>query len=131
MSDTTESPIVPPVTNTIQKPGDVVTEGEAMVTCTVPRTFRITTDKHVIVEIAAGVQELPSSIVEHWYAKANGVTPYVPAKPKKATEVQNECQSDDSGSGDADKNLNDNDVAKTDMKSAIGRGPGRPPKTQK
>lgn len=49
---------------------------EDMVTAVVPVPFKLTTDDHVMHDIAAGTQDLPRAWAEHDYAKAHGVTIY-------------------------------------------------------
>lgn len=46
---------------------------EDLVSVTVPQRFNLTLDHGVVVEYAAGIQDMPKSHAEHWYAKANGV----------------------------------------------------------
>ena len=41
----------------------------------VPKAFRLTRDDGVLVEYPAGVYEMPETDAEHWWSKANGVTP--------------------------------------------------------
>ena len=47
--------------------------GEEMVMATVTKAFRLTLDSYREVVYEPGVQEMPRSHAEHWYAKANGV----------------------------------------------------------
>lgn len=60
--------------------------GEEVVTVMVPKNFRFTDDQHRIHEYAAGVLEMPQSHSDHWFVQAQGVKPYVKAKPGKADE---------------------------------------------
>lgn len=46
---------------------------EELVSVTVPRKFKLTKDDGMVVDIEAGIQDLPRGLAEHWYAKANGV----------------------------------------------------------
>ena len=47
-----------------------------LITVTVPVKFHLTLDTHDVVQYQPGVQEMPRTHAEHWYAKANGVVVY-------------------------------------------------------
>lgn len=47
--------------------------GEELVMATVVKPFRLTLDNYREVVYEPGVQEMPRSHADHWYAKANGV----------------------------------------------------------
>lgn len=49
-------------------------EAEEQVTVHVPRAFTFTRDDRVEMPIRAGIQDLPKSVVEHWFVKSQGVT---------------------------------------------------------
>lgn len=46
---------------------------EETVSCTVPKAFKLQLDHGETVDIREGIQDLPRSHADHWYAKANGV----------------------------------------------------------
>lgn len=83
-------------------PSAAAVPGETLVTAMVPRAFVLTLKLGLEVAVPAGLQELPQSIAENWYSKANGVTIYSPEKASAESQ--------------------DSEPAK--------RGPGRPPKAQ-
>ena len=53
----------------------VLTKGD-LVTVVVPTPFPFTMQDHRIIQINAGVQEMPREIAEHWFVKSRGVTIY-------------------------------------------------------
>lgn len=88
MSEAQEGKIGATGINDKKAPLDAVKDGEATVTCTVPRGFTITLDDHTKVKVDAGVQELGETIANHWYAKAHGVKIYAPASAGKEETEQ-------------------------------------------
>lgn len=62
------------------KPLEQAEVSEVLVTVTVPKAFKLRVDNDVVIDYRAGVQEMPVEHAEHWYAKANGVEVYRPAK---------------------------------------------------
>jgi hypothetical protein len=113
MSEAQETKLGATGVNDKKTPLDAVQEGEATVTCEVPRGFTITLDDHTKVEVKAGVQELGVVIANHWYAKAHGVKIYAPAAAAKEEPEQTGEETDpQSDAPDAPEK----------------RRPGRPPK---
>lgn len=49
-------------------------EAEEQVTVYAPKGFTFTRDDRVEMHIRAGIQDLPKSVVEHWFVKNQGVT---------------------------------------------------------
>ena len=43
----------------------------------IPKAFKVTLDNGAILHFSAGVHPIPRFLADHWYVKANGVTPYV------------------------------------------------------
>ncbi len=84
-------------------PSAAAVAGEPFVTSVVPRAFVLTLKTGVEVAVPAGLQELPVSIAENWYSKANGVTVYAPEKPA---------------------------AEEAPVDAVVKRPPGRPPKSQ-
>ena len=84
-------------------PSAAAVAGEPFVTAVVPRAFVLTLKLGIEVAVPAGLQEMPQSIAENWYSKANGVTVYSPGKQTTKEPA--------------------------DESAAVKRGPGRPPKT--
>lgn len=61
-------PHTPPAT-----PMEMAKPGEEIITAMVPKPFQLRVEENRAVNIAAGVQQMPVSIAEHWYSIANGV----------------------------------------------------------
>lgn len=103
--------------------------GEPLVTAVVPRAFVLTLKLGVEVAVPAGLQELPQSIAENWYSKANGVTIYAPEKPaeEKAPAVESE-EAEQSQVDDEAAIATDDAAQPADAAAVVKRGPGRPPK---
>ena len=64
-----------------------ISEAEAkakldLVDAIVPKAFKLTLDDHTHVNYEAGTQPMPRTHVEHWFAKAHGVTLYKGANAK-------------------------------------------------
>lgn len=61
-----------------------------LVDVVVPRDFPLTLDDHTRVHVPAGFQSMPRTWADHWFARANGVSPASdkPAKTKKLTAAQ-------------------------------------------
>lgn len=86
-------------------PMDVAGSGEPIVTSIVPRTFILTLANGIPIRVAAGTQEMPKSIANHFYSKANGVRIVEPVKSAEPVAVEPDPVE-------------------------VKRGPGRPPKAQ-
>lgn len=57
---------------------EVAEEGEETVTMIFPKEVKVMTDDHTTVVFREGVREVPVSLSDHWYLKANGATKYQP-----------------------------------------------------
>lgn len=51
-------------------------QAEETVDVLVPLPFTLTLDNHLEVSVAAGVQPMPKSWLEHWYVRQRGVVPF-------------------------------------------------------
>lgn len=62
---------------------------EPIVTVKVPKKFTLTLNDHSFCEVQAGVQPVPKSIADHFYAKCNGVEAYDGTQmPTSTNEVE-------------------------------------------
>lgn len=116
-------------------PSAAAVAGEPLVTAVVPRAFVLTLKFGVEVAVPAGLQELPQSIAENWYSKANGVTIYEPSKPAgEEADSESDEATDETVSNDGEQGstaiAKDDASQSTDAAVAVKRGPGRPPKAQ-
>lgn len=58
------------------RPHDLRQGDEEMVACIVPKTFQLTRDdRFTKVEFLQGIRQIPKSLLNHWWVKANGVKP--------------------------------------------------------
>lgn len=108
------------ITSAAKTPAQAAQSDEAFVTSLVPRGFTLFLRPGLKVTVKAGTQELPVSIANHWYAKAHGVTTYVPESGKEDAETADE----------ADEEASDEDAGSNESASSEKRRPGRPPKAQ-
>lgn len=59
-----------------KRPHEMREGDEELVACTVPKTFQLTLNDGITkVSFLEGVRQIPKSLLEHWYVKANGVVP--------------------------------------------------------
>lgn len=66
-------------------------EPEKMVTVSIARDFTLTGDDHKPIEYKAGIDEMPLSHANHWFAKnAGGVTLYVPRRSRGTAQVEDQ-----------------------------------------
>lgn len=79
---------------------DLMQDGDEMVTCNVPKQFKLRVNHDVELAFKPGVQDLPDFIAHHWYAVANGVTEYVPTKQPPAKQFK-KAALEPGGAGDS------------------------------
>ena len=74
--DIEQTPVDSKMPRTVE-PEEAV-EGEETVTMVFPKDVKIMKDDHTVVIFREGVREVPVSLSDHWYLKANGATKYQP-----------------------------------------------------
>jgi hypothetical protein len=69
---------------------------EPTVTMVFPKEVRLTLPDHSVVRFEAGPQEVPESLIDNWYLKANGVKKYEPVlPPPRAAATPNPSAADE------------------------------------
>jgi hypothetical protein len=68
-------------------PLSIKLDGEKLVTAIAPKDFfiRLTNAKRIFIK--EGIQEVPESLLKHWYAKANGLKAYAPVTVAEPVDV--------------------------------------------
>jgi hypothetical protein len=49
--------------------------GEETIICNVPKSFVLTLETHDRIRFTSGIANVPKSLADHWYVRANGVAP--------------------------------------------------------